>query len=222
VYAVKRDRVERSARRCELTNAEAPERRTRAAGELSRRRVLEQAAQLATVEGLDGLSVGRLAEACGMPKSSLYQLFGSKEQLQLATVEAARESFTKEVVLPALASNNPGRAQLLALCKGYLSYIERRVFPGGCFFVGAAAEMGGRPGRVAQRVAQVQQEWRDLLLYEADQAAQQGELPTNTEPAQLAFELGVILAGTNIVSVLHDDNTVIARADNAIHARLTP
>ena len=204
----------------ELATEELPERRTRAAGDQSRRRVLTKAAELATVEGLDGLTVGRLAEASGMPKSSVYQLFGSKEQIQLATIEAARESFTSEVVLPALTSGEPGRAQLLALCEGYLSYVERRVFPGGCFFVGAAAEMGGRPGRVPERVAQVQQEWRDLLLYEAERAAQLDELPPGTEPAQLAFELGAILAGTNIVSVLHDDRDVIARARVALRSRL--
>ena len=204
----------------ELTTAEQPERRTRAAGDQSRRRVLTKAAELATVEGLDGLSVGRLAEASGMPKSSVYQLFGSKEQIQLATIEAARESFVSEVVLPALSSGEPGRDQLLALCEGYLSYVERRVFPGGCFFVGAAAEMGGRPGRVAEQVAQVQQEWRDLLLVEAERAAQRDELPPGTVPEQLAFELGTMLAGTNIISVLHDDLDVIARARAAVRARL--
>ena len=199
---------------------EQPQRRTRAAGERSRRRVLEKAAQLATVEGLDGLSVGRLADASGMPKSSVYELFGSKEHIQLATVDAARESFIAEVVMPALATSEPGLEQLLALCEGFLSYVERRIFPGGCFFVAASAEMGGRPGPVAERVAQVQQEWRDLLMSEADRASRRDELPPNTDPAQLAFELGVILAGSNIISVLHDDHGAIDRAHVAVRTRL--
>ena len=96
------------------------ERRQRAPGERSRRRILGQAARLATIEGLEGLSIGRLAEATGMPKSSVYVLFGSKEELQLATIDAARTSFVEEVVSPALRSGRPGRERLAALCEGFL------------------------------------------------------------------------------------------------------
>jgi AcrR family transcriptional regulator len=195
-------------------------RRPRAPGERSRRQVLERSAQLATVEGLEGLSIGRLAEATGMPKSSVYVLFGSKEELQLATVDAARESFVDEVVNPALNTTPPGRERLLALCDGFLSYVERRVFPGGCFFVATSAELGGRPGRVHDRVAAYQQQWRELLQQAAQEAVSQGELPPATDPDQLAFELGAILTGTNIVAVLHSDDTVIDRARHAIHQRL--
>jgi len=163
-------------------------RQPRADGERTRAAILRTAASLATVDGLEGLSIGNLAAATGISKSGLYAHFGSKQELQLATVEEAERILDAEVIQPALAAR-PGLAQLTAACEAFFSYLERRVFPGGCFFVGAAAEMGGRPGRVAERVAQVQQEWRDLLLREADQAAQQGELPTKTEPAQLAFEL---------------------------------
>jgi AcrR family transcriptional regulator len=195
-------------------------RRTRAPGQRSRARVVEQAAKLATIEGLEGLSIGRLAEVVGLPKSSVHALFGSKEELQLATISAARESFITEVVGPALGSAGPGRERLLALCNGYLSYVERRVFPGGCFFVAASAEVGAQAGRVHDEVARIQQQWRDLLAAEARAAAHTGELPDGTDAAQLAFELGVILAGTNLVSVLHDDLRVIARARTAIRARL--
>jgi len=198
----------------------APTKRTRAPGDRARARIVEQAADLATIEGLDGLSIGRLAEATGVPKSSVHALFGSKEELQLATITAARDSFIAEVVSPALEITEPGRARLLALCEGFLSYVERRVFPGGCFFVAAAAELGGRPGRVRDRVARVQHQWRSLVVHEARTAAENGELPDDVDPAQLAFELGVILAGTNIVTVLHDDQDAIARARAAIDARL--
>ena len=191
----------------------------RAPGERSRRRILTQAAQLATIEGLDGLSVGRLAQATGTPKSSVYALFGSKEQLQLATIESARDSFVAEIVIPALSSTEPGRERLLALCKGYLSYVQRRVFPGGCFFVAASAELGARPGPVHDLVARYQQQWRDLLEDETREAHKRGELQ-NGDPAQLAFELGVILAGTNIVSVLHSDDSAIERARRAIQLRM--
>jgi AcrR family transcriptional regulator len=198
----------------------AAPRHRRAPGDRSRAHILGQAARLATVEGLEGLSIGRLAEAAGMPKSSVYVLFGSKEELQLATVETARTSFLEEVVLPALAGREPGLDQLRGLCDGYLSYVERRVFPGGCFFVAASAELGARPGRVHDRVAAHQQEWRDLLHAQARAALDAGELEAGTNPAQLAFELGVILAGTNVITVLHDDQTAIERARTAIDHRL--
>jgi AcrR family transcriptional regulator len=205
-----------------MTDQDQPRtRRTRAPGQRSRARVLEHAAKLATIEGLEGLSIGRLAEAAAMPKSSVHALFGSKEELQLATVNAARDSFITEVVEPALGSAGPGRERLLALCEGYLSYVERRVFPGGCFFVAASAEVGAQAGRVHDEVARIQQQWRDLLAAEARAAAGQDELSDGTDAAQLAFELGVILAGTDIVSVLHDDLHAISRARTAIRARLT-
>jgi AcrR family transcriptional regulator len=197
-------------------------RRTRAPGERTRARIVGQAAKLATIEGLEGLSIGRLAEAAGLPKSSVHALFGSKEELQLATINAARDSFITEVVGPALGSTEPGRERLLALCEGYLSYVERRVFPGGCFFVAAAAEVGAQAGRVHDEVARIQQQWRDLLGAEARTAAGKRELPDSTDAAQLAFELGVILAGTDIVSVLHDDFHAVSRARTAIRTRLTP
>lgn len=196
-------------------------RRTRAPGDRARANIVERAAELATIEGLEGLSIGRLAEATGVPKSSVHALFGSKEALLLATIAAARNSFITEVVAPALAGSDPGRRRLLALCEGYLSYVERRVFPGGCFFVAASAEVGARPGPVHDEVARVQQQWRDLLRGEAQTAAVNGEVGDDTDPGQLAFELGVILAGTNIISVLHDDAAAIARARTAIHHRLT-
>ncbi|HUB42897.1 MAG TPA: TetR/AcrR family transcriptional regulator [Streptosporangiaceae bacterium] len=198
-----------------------PTRQKRAPGERSRSRIVEQAARLATVEGLEGLSIGRLAAATGLAKSSVYVLFGSKEELQLATINAARDSFVAEVVTPALAATEPGRERLQALCEGYLSYVERRIFPGGCFFVTASAEVGGRPGRVHDEVARIQHQWRDLLERQARTAADNGELPDGTDPVQLAFELGVLLAGTNIVSVLHDDFVVVDRARSAVRSRLS-
>ena len=187
----------------------------------SRALVVEQAAQLATIEGIEGLSIGRLAEVTGIAKSSVYALFGSKEELQLATINAARNSFITEVVTPALNATVPGRERLRALSEGFLSYVERRVFPGGCFFVAASAEVGGRSGRVHDEVVRIQQQWRDLLQREAKTAVENGEFPVGTDPGQLAFELGVILAGTNLVSVLHDDLAVVARARSAVRSRLS-
>ena len=116
----------------------------------------------------------------------------------------------------------PGRERLEALCAGFLGYVRRRVFPGGCFFVATAAELGARRGRVHDLVATCQREWRDLLERTAREAGQAGELADGTDPAQLAFELSAILAGANIVAVLHDDDTAIDRARSAVTARLAP
>ena len=200
----------------ELTQA----RRTRAPGDRSRARVLEQAAALATLEGLEGISIARLASATGMPKSSVYVLFGSKEQLQLATIDAARASFITHVVTPAVTTSPPGRQRLLALCDGFLDYVEQRIFPGGCFFVAAAAEMGGRHGPVRDHVAEYQRQWRELLTQTTLQAHGARELRPDSDPEQLAFELGAILAGANLAAVLHDDNTIIDRARKAIRSRV--
>ena len=196
-------------------------RRTRTPGDRTRALIVEHAAQLVTVEGLDGLSIGRLADVAGVAKSSVHALFGSKEELQLATIHAARDSFITEVVAPALATTEPGRKRLVALCDGYLDYVERRVFPGGCFFVAVSAEVGARPGRVHDEVATIQGQWRDLLYATAQAAHEKNELPEDADPTQVAFELGVILAGTNLVAVLHSDNRAIARARAAVRDRLT-
>jgi AcrR family transcriptional regulator len=196
------------------------ERRTRAPGDRSRARVLEHAAALATLEGLDGVSIARLAAATGMPKSSVYVLFGSKEELQLATIDAARASFIRHVVTPAFVSTATARQRLQRLCDGYLDYVEQRIFPGGCFFVTASAEMGGRHGPVRDRVALYQNQWRQLLSDATRDAHAAHELTPGADPDQLAFELGAILAGANIAAVLHDDNTIIDRARQAIRARL--
>jgi AcrR family transcriptional regulator len=190
----------------------------RAPGNAARERVVNEAATLATMTGIDGLSIGELAKRVDMPKSSLYVLFGSKEQLQLSTVDAARRSFVAEVVAPAMADGTDGRDRLLRLCEGFVDYVRRRVFPGGCFFVQAAAEMGGRSGPLHDRIAAYQGEWRDLLRRQARAAHARAE--TTEDPDQLAFELGAMLAGANLLAVLHDDDSACDRAAAALRRRL--
>src|SRR5690606_23488444 len=128
-----------------MSSARAPARRRRSDGERTRRTILETASRLATVEGLEGLSLGRLAQETGMSKSGLFAHFGSKEELQLATVDWAEEVFHAEVVDPALA-RPPGLERLWTLCDRFLRHVEDAVFPGGCFFASAAAELDTRPG----------------------------------------------------------------------------
>src|SRR5580704_9058020 len=170
------------------------QRRPRADGERTRSAILRAAASLATVDGLEGLSIGNLAAAIGMSKSGLYAHFGSKQELQLATVQEAGKIFAGEVVQPALAAP-PGLAQLAAVCEAFFEHLRRRTFPGGCFFAGAALEMGTRPGPVKEAVAGFQAGFVDLLRGFAATAIEQNQLPPGEDPDQLAFELnGICLA----------------------------
>ncbi len=189
-------------------------RRTRADGERTRRLILDTAVRLATVEGLTGLSIGDLAEATGVSKSGLYADFGSKEELQLATVHTARRLFVETVVAPALAAT--GLDRLRGLCESFLSYVEQRTLPGGCFFAAAAAELGGRSGPVRERVAQYQQEWIALLTAATEEAISRGELDPETDVAILVFELNALVIAANTAFILHDDPTVIDRARAAV------
>jgi AcrR family transcriptional regulator len=181
--------------------------------------ILEEAARLATVDGLEGLTIGGLAGATGMSKSGLYAHFGSKRELQLATIESARETFVAEVLRPALSAPK-GLQRLLAACDAFLSHVERRVFPGGCFFAAAAAEVGTRPGPVRDSVAAQQRDWLTLLERLAREAEQLGELDSGADPAQLAFELNALLVAANTGYILQSDPAVLGRARDAIRQRL--
>ena len=194
-------------------------RHPRADGERTRAAILRAAASLATVEGLEGLSIGHLAAAISMSKSGLYAHFGSKQELQLATVEEAERIFDEEVVAPALAAR-PGRAQLAAACEAYFGYLERRVFPGGCFFAATALEMGTRPGPVKDRVAAIQSGFTALLRSFAAIALEQHELPAREDPDRLAFELHAILLAADTKFVLLDDPAVLDLARQVVRQRL--
>src|SRR3954447_17820181 len=124
-----------------------PPRRHRSDGERSRAAILREAARLATVEGLEGLSLARLAAAVGMSKSGLFAHFGSKEELQLATIDAASAIFDELVVEPAAAAAE-GEPRLRAYVERFLAHVQEAAFPGGCFFVSAVSELGSHPGPV--------------------------------------------------------------------------
>src|SRR3954454_1864362 len=157
------------------------QRQPRADGARTRAAILRTAASLATVEGLEGLSIGNLAVATGISKSGLYAHFGSKRELQLATVEEAERILDSEVVQIALAAR-PGLDQLAAACEAFFSYVERRVFPGGCFFAATSLEMGTRPGPVKDRLAGIQSGFTALLRSFAATAVDQHELAADEAP----------------------------------------
>lgn len=188
-------------------------------GERTKSAILVEAARLATVDGLDGLTIGGLAVAIGMSKSGLYAHFGSKEDLQLATIASARETFVAEVFVPALDAPQ-GVARLAAACEAFLSHIERRVFPGGCFFTVAAADVGTRPGAVRDAVAAQERDWVELLERLARKALEAGELGSGADPAQLAFEVNAILVSASTTFTLQGDPTVLSRARAALRRML--
>jgi AcrR family transcriptional regulator len=194
------------------------QRKPRADGERSRRTILDAAAKLATIDGLEGLSIGRLADHIGMSKSGLYAHFGSKEELQLATIETARAIYAADVVAPAEHASTP-LAKVEALCEQFLSHLERRVFPGGCFFASAAAEFDTHPGAVKERIADFQRDWTDLLVQFVREAQAAGEL-RDEDPQQLAFELNGYLLMANTAFLLHGNTQAITRARDAVAARL--
>lgn len=188
-------------------------------GENTRRAVLRRAVDIASAEGLEGLSIGRLSTELQLSKSGVFAHFGSKEELQLATVRAAGAIFAEHIVTPALEVR-PGLARLWALCDGWLNYAERRIFPGGCFFFSVAAEFDARPGRVHDAVAAAMRRWIGLLEQTVADAVQLGELREPVEASQLAFELDALGRTANAHSVLFGDDDLYVRARAGMLARL--
>ena len=188
-------------------------------GQLSRQTVMRSAVDLASVGGLDGLSIGGLASEVSMSKSGIAGLFGSKEDLQLAAIAAAAEIFQERVIAPALKTP-AGLERLRALVDAWIDYSESRVFSGGCFFAAAAAEYRARPGVVRDAIAAQMRRWNEFIAGAVGRAMATGELPADTDPPQLAFEISALLDAANDASLLHDSAAPYARARTAIDALL--
>jgi AcrR family transcriptional regulator len=195
------------------------ERKRRSDGERSRNAILYQAAQLATVEGLSGLSIARLAAAVGMSKSGLFAHFGSKEELQLATIETAGVIFAADVVEPAL-SEPTGIGRLRALAERFLDHVGRQVFPGGCFFASVAAEMDTHPGPVRDKAMEVVADWSSQLLAAARAAQHEGAIGPAEDVEQLVFEIDAFLLFANAEFVIGGERRSLDRARRAIDRRL--
>jgi AcrR family transcriptional regulator len=199
---------------------EPAKRKQRADGLRSRRIILDAAARLATVDGLEGVSIARLADHIGMSKSGLYAHFGSKEELQLATVETAAEIFRDDVIRPTEGLTDP-IARLEALCEAFLGHLERQVFPGGCFFVSAAAEFDTHPGAVQDGVAAFLSEWLGTLEGLAARARADGTIDAREDPVQLVFELDAYLLMANMAFLINgNDPQPLAHARTAFRSRL--
>jgi AcrR family transcriptional regulator len=188
-------------------------------GQRTRNSILETAAALATEEGLEPLSIGRLADATGMSKSGLFAHFGSKEELQLATVDHAAKLFVGEVIEPARSAPR-GLARVWALCDHMIDYSERQVFPGGCFFAATSFEFNHRPGPVRDRVEEMIRSWLSYLEHAVEQAQELGELDPAQDARAIAFQLDAFAQAANAQYQLFRDAQVFDDARAAIQARL--
>lgn len=201
------------------TTGERPTRKRRSDGERSRTAILREAARLATVEGIGGLSIARLADAVGMSKSGLFAHFGSKQELQLATMEAASAIFAEHVLEPALAAPT-AIERIRRLAENYVRYVEGATFPGGCFFASVASEMDTHPGPVRDVATGFMTGWLELLATTVREAQAEGSIDPGLEPAQLAFEIEADLLLSNALFVIDPASRPTDRARRALERRL--
>jgi AcrR family transcriptional regulator len=188
-------------------------------GDASRRLVLHAAMNQASVSGLDSISIGGVAEAAGLSKGGVATLFGSRERLQLATVEAAKAVFLATVIEPARPAQGIGR--LRRVVDAWIAYSRDRTFEGGCFFASVGAEWAGRPGPVRDAIVTAGLEWTSFLVRAMERATQDGDLPAGFDAAQAAFEITALLDGANMMSLLHGSAAPYDRARTAIRRLLT-
>ena len=194
-------------------------RKRRSDGEKSRAAILDDATRLSTIEGIGGLSIGRLAEAVGMSKSGLYAHFRSKEELQLAIVDTASELFAEQVVAPSEQAQT-ALARLETLADRYLRYIEVDNFPGGCFFASVLAEVDMHPGAVRDRLVAFLGDWLGRLEAGVHDAQAEGSIRADEDAAQLAFEIEAALFLANAQYVVMHTRTPLDRARTSIERRL--
>ena len=198
-----------------------PTDRRRIRGLKTRQAILDHAARVGSAEGLDAVSLQRLADDLGISKSGLFAHFGSKEELHLATIDAAAQIFADQVIRPALAQPR-GLGRVWALCNSWFSYLERGVFPGGCFFWAVAEEYDSRrAGPVRDSVLEKKAYWSYSLKRAVMEAQHAGEIDSASDPEQLAWELDSLMGGANSGFKSGDGLLALERGRRAIRERLT-
>ena len=194
-------------------------RRSVAEARKTRAAIVDQAVELSSLEGLEGLTLGRLAGKLRMSKSGVIGHFGTKEALQLTTLEAANEIFRREV-WDRTADAEPGLPRLLAICDAWISYLERGVFPGGCFMTAAACELDGRGGALRDAVADAMSLWYRALEHHARIAIDAGDLPADADPREIALTLNAFAMAANQRLQLFGDRLAAQTARRAMRATL--
>src|SRR5438046_348318 len=187
-------------------------------GDRTRQTVATRAAALASIDGLSGVTLSQVAGALGVSKSSVQAAFATKEQLQLAAVEAASKTFLREVVTPAMAKAE-GLPRLRALVESWLTYVEDRVFPGGCFMVATLSEFDSRPGPVRDALRDARRGWLKLLEHNVRVAQRAGAIPDHPAAALLAFEIDALLSMANVQRNITDDLSALHDARRLIKLR---
>jgi AcrR family transcriptional regulator len=190
-------------------------RRSAADARQTRAAILARGVAIASVEGLEGLTIGRLADELAMSKSGVLGQFGSKQGLQLAVVDAAAALFAEEVSDRARGTD-PGLPRLLALCEAWISYLERGVFPGGCFFAAVSGEFDDRTGPVRNAIIGLITVWHRDLRQNARLAIAAGELPADADADQIVFELTGQMLALNHAFRLYRDHTAPDRTRRAM------
>jgi AcrR family transcriptional regulator len=181
----------------------------------TRAAIIDRAADLASTEGLEGVSISRLASELGMSKAGVIGPFGSKESLQLEVLGRASEIFRSEVGRYS-ADAPPGLTRVRALCHGWIDHIASRTFPGGCFWTAASCEFDGRPGPVRDAVATAIADWESHLRSELQSAISASELSASADADQIVFELCAVAMGLNQRLQLHRDPAAVERARKAM------
>jgi AcrR family transcriptional regulator len=189
--------------------------RRRSDGEQTHAVILDKAVRLASIEGVNHITLGRLAQATGVSKSGVYAHFRSKERLQMEIIEAAAEIYELEVIAPAYEAPE-GLLRLQRLYDAYFSYVERDVFPGGCFFAGLISEFDAQTGPVHEAVIAGHREWEALVVSFVQEAQARGEIDPDIDPKLLAFQLDAVKDHANFLFTLYRDPEIIERGRSTV------
>jgi AcrR family transcriptional regulator len=181
--------------------------------------ILRRSADIASVEGLEGVTIGRLAGDLGMSKAGVIGHFGTKEELQLATLALAGEWFLEQVWKP-VEHLEPGLERLLGICEAWTRYADEPILSGGCFIAAVSFEFDGREGRVHDTLKEVVGRWRKTLVREIARAIADGDLAADLDPEQAAFSLEALAAGMNPARQLYGDTSAAEWSLRAMHAVL--
>ena len=194
-------------------------RRSNAEAAQTRQSIIERAVRTASIEGLAGVTIGRLADDLGMSKAGVIGHFGNKADLQRAALRQAQQIFSEQVWEPARAKP-AGLPRLLAICDAWVSHIADSPFPGGCFMCTVSTEWDARDGELREDVRSGWERWSEQLRRDAAAARDQGDLPPTTDPDQVAFDLVGIAMALNQSLQLLDDRRAVGRARRAMRRAL--
>jgi AcrR family transcriptional regulator len=187
-------------------------------GDETRAAILDVAINIASTKGFAGLTIGTLAESTDMSKSGLFAHFKSKEQLELQTLERARERFVDVVVRPSLSASR-GEKRVRALLENWLRWADDAL-SGGCLFIGAAAELDDQPGALRDLLVRNEQDWLDVIANVAATAVAEGDFDADTDVEQFAYDVHGVTLAYHHHSRLMRDPRAAERAESAFESLL--